>query len=107
MLPYIDKITPLDAARGVPSHVPALLIAGGQDQRATPEEQRLIARNIASHPRVVEFPNAGHLMAMASDPIGYRGLILGFIDHPAAAGPAPSATPPGSSARSRAAVGRP
>jgi alpha-beta hydrolase superfamily lysophospholipase len=92
LLPDIGKIAPIEAARKVPPHIPVLLMADGQDQRATVMEQCRIARNIASHPCVFVFPDAGHLMALRSQPVRYRKLILGFIDHPSALDPGDEAT---------------
>jgi uncharacterized protein len=79
LLPNSDDISPIKAARNLPPSTPVLLIAGGLDKRATPEEQQQIAAAIPGPSAVALFPQATHLQAMQSEPNRFRQLLTTFI----------------------------
>ena len=59
-LPHLDEISPLKAIAGIPDDVPVLILAGGGDHLARPDEARALHEQVASHGRLVFFPGAGH-----------------------------------------------
>jgi pimeloyl-ACP methyl ester carboxylesterase len=75
----IDRISPRDAARGVPKDVPVLLLAGGNDRLARPEEAAAIAGQIGPRAQVIVFDGAGHLGLDKTDPKRYREIGLRFL----------------------------
>lgn len=79
VLPQFDDISPKKAAHDVPREIPVLLLAGGQDQRATPEEAQAIAEQIPGKSEVVVFESAQHLQLLVADATKYRQKTLDFI----------------------------
>ncbi len=59
-LPHLDEISPLKAIAGIPADVPVLILAGGGDHLARPDEAGALHEQVASHGRLVFFPGAGH-----------------------------------------------
>ena len=86
VLPDVDAISPVEAAGRFPPGVPALVLAGGADRRAIPDDVRAIADRIGPGARLVVF-DGDHLALGRADPDGYRATILGFLD--TLAGPVP------------------
>jgi pimeloyl-ACP methyl ester carboxylesterase len=77
VLDDVDRISPLDAAAGIPKDVPVLLLAGAADRHATPAESAAIAERIGPRAEVVVFDGAGHLGFR--DSARYRELGLRFL----------------------------
>jgi alpha-beta hydrolase superfamily lysophospholipase len=80
ILPDVDKISPLSAIDGVPTNVPVLILAGGNDRNARPEEARALLDRVKGHGRLVLFEKAGHLRFLDEDPELYKRTILEFIE---------------------------
>ena len=79
VLEDVDRISPLDAAVGIPENVPVLLLAGGNDLLATPAEAFAIAQRIGPRAEVVVFAGARHLDLHRSDPARYREIGCRFL----------------------------
>jgi uncharacterized protein len=84
-LPHIDEISPLKAIAGIPEDVPVLILSGGGDHKARPEEARVLHEQVASHGRLVVFPGAGHGDLLANRPELYRSTVLEFCQEVAEA----------------------
>jgi pimeloyl-ACP methyl ester carboxylesterase len=76
----VDRISPLDAAGAVSKNVPVLILAGGNDQLATPAEASAIAERIGQRAAVEVFEAAGHLELYRSNPGRYREVGLRFLN---------------------------
>jgi alpha-beta hydrolase superfamily lysophospholipase len=79
ILADVDKISPLTAIADVPANVPILILAGGTDRSARPEEARALLSRVKEHGRLVLFEKAGHLRFLDEDPELYKRTILGFL----------------------------
>ncbi|HEV3122671.1 MAG TPA: alpha/beta fold hydrolase, partial [Isosphaeraceae bacterium] len=79
VLPELEKISPLAAIEGIPRDVPVLLLAGGKDRVARPEETRMLYDRVSAHGKLVVFEGSDHhnLLATASD--RYRRCVLEFL----------------------------
>src|SRR6202020_2650456 len=77
-LPHLDEISPLKAIAGIPEDVPALILTGGGDHMARPEEARALHGRVASHGRLVFFPGAGHGDLLNDRPELYRSAVMEF-----------------------------
>src|SRR5262249_30465739 len=75
----VDRISPIDAAANVPQATPVLILAGGNDRRATPKEAIAIGKRIGTNAEVVAFEKANHLDLHTSDPARYRETGLRFL----------------------------
>ncbi|HEV3383278.1 MAG TPA: alpha/beta fold hydrolase [Gemmata sp.] len=75
----VERISPRDASAGVPKNVPVLLLAGGNDRLARPEEAESIAAQIGPRAQVIIFDGAGHLELHRTDPNRYRQIGLRFL----------------------------
>jgi pimeloyl-ACP methyl ester carboxylesterase len=78
VLPDLEKIAPVEAIAGVPADVPVLILAGGEDRSARPEEARAIFERVRSHGRFVLFENGGHMNFLDLEPERYRQVLLSF-----------------------------
>ena len=79
VLSDIDKIAPVDAVGGVPEEVPVLILAGGRDQKARPDEARAIHERLRSHATLSMFETSAHLRLQTTEPGRYRREVLGFV----------------------------
>ena len=84
VLADIDAISPFEAITGMPDHIPVLLMAGRQDEKATPEQVEALFDRVRSHAKLVFFENSGHLRFQQTDPELYRSTLLGFLRSTAA-----------------------
>jgi pimeloyl-ACP methyl ester carboxylesterase len=84
VVPHFDRISPCEAARGVPADVPVLILAGANDRRARPHEARAILDRVQTHGRLIVFDRADHLLMVHADPERYRRAVLGFLESIAA-----------------------
>jgi pimeloyl-ACP methyl ester carboxylesterase len=75
----VDRISLLEASRGIPSDTPVLILAGGNDVLATPAEAFAIGERIGPRAEVVVFDGAGHLDLYRTDPNHYREIGLRFL----------------------------
>jgi alpha-beta hydrolase superfamily lysophospholipase len=75
VLPQLDRMAPVEAIGTIPASVPVVLLAGGRDREARPEEARALYRRVAAHGRLVWFERAGHESYYAQDPSLYRKTI--------------------------------
>jgi alpha-beta hydrolase superfamily lysophospholipase len=80
VLPDVRAISPFDAAAGVPAGLPVLVLAGGADRRARPEEARAIADQLGPRAELVVIDGGDHLMLARADPARYRAAVLGFFE---------------------------
>jgi alpha-beta hydrolase superfamily lysophospholipase len=80
LLPELDQISPLRASADVPAHAHVLILAGGLDRRATPQEATAIRKRLGDRAKLVVFDRAGHLDLFHSDPALYRKSILKFVN---------------------------
>src|SRR5439155_260158 len=72
VLPDADRISPLEAAAGVPPGTPVLVLAGGADRHATPDEARAIADRLGPAAELVVIDAAGHLVLDRPGPLPLR-----------------------------------
>jgi pimeloyl-ACP methyl ester carboxylesterase len=59
--------------------VPLLIMAGGRDIRALPEEVESIYQRAASHARFIVFPEASHGQFCVQGGEAYRKAVLAFL----------------------------
>ena len=78
-LPDMDRMAPVEHVAAIPASVPVLIMAGGRDRRARPEEVTAVYDRIASHGKLVVFPEAdhGHLAEQCGEP--YRAAVVEFV----------------------------
>ena len=79
VLPELGRISPLAAVGGIPPDVPVLIMAGGQDRRARPDEARAIHDRVRSHARLSVFEGADHHNLATTEPERYRREVIGFV----------------------------
>ncbi|MFL5331488.1 MAG: hypothetical protein ACJ8C4_21570 [Gemmataceae bacterium] len=79
MIPEASRIDPASAAEKVPAGIPVLILAGGDDDRARPEEAQNIARRLGGRARVEIIPNARHVHLCDCDREKYQTLVLEFL----------------------------
>jgi pimeloyl-ACP methyl ester carboxylesterase len=79
VLPDLGKVSPIDAVSGIPSNVPVLILAGGEDPVARPDEAQAIFDRLRSHCKLVLFEHAGHMNFPETYPDLYQRAVLGFI----------------------------
>jgi alpha-beta hydrolase superfamily lysophospholipase len=79
VLPELDHMAPVEAIDAIPASVPVLLLAGGRDRLARPEEARALFSRIHNHGRLVWFERAGHESYYAHDSALYRAVVRGLI----------------------------
>jgi alpha-beta hydrolase superfamily lysophospholipase len=79
VLPDLEKMSLVEAISGIPSDVPVLILAGGEDPVARPEEAQAILDRVRSHGRLVLFEHAGHMNFPDTDPDLYQRSVLGFL----------------------------
>ncbi len=78
-LPNIERMSPVDRVTGIPESVPILIMSGGRDNRARPEEVEAIYRRVAAHARLLVFPQASHGEFLVQGGTAYRESVLGFL----------------------------
>jgi alpha-beta hydrolase superfamily lysophospholipase len=79
VLPDLGKISPVEAISGIPSNVPVLILAGGEDPVARPDEAQAILDRVRSHGKLVLFQHAGHMNFPETCPDLYQRSVLGFL----------------------------
>jgi fermentation-respiration switch protein FrsA (DUF1100 family) len=79
VLPELERISPVAAIAAVPSDVPVLILAGGQDRRARPAESIALYERVKSHGTLMIFERGNHVRLHVSDPERYQQAVLGFI----------------------------
>lgn len=87
VLPQLDQIAPVEAIGAIPARVPVLILAGGADILARPEEARALLERVRGHGRLELFERATHHDLPRVEPSRYRRSLLGFV---AAIGPLPT-----------------
>jgi alpha-beta hydrolase superfamily lysophospholipase len=75
----VEQIAPASAVQSVPPETPILILAGGADRRARPDEARTIFENVRSHASLEIFEGADHSLLFQSDPARYRRVVGEFI----------------------------
>ncbi|WP_020474303.1 alpha/beta hydrolase [Zavarzinella formosa] len=80
VLPHTDDISPLKAAANVSKSARVLVMAGGADNRATPEEARAIANAIGENAELVVVDQAGHMGVRFVDPETFQRTVFGLLD---------------------------
>jgi pimeloyl-ACP methyl ester carboxylesterase len=86
VLPDVAKIAPLEAVGKIPPTVPLLILAGGADREATPDEARVLFERARDHGRLVMFEGATHSKLLDADPDLYRRSVLGLLESVSRAG---------------------
>jgi len=79
VLPNVDKISPIEASGDIPGDIPVLIMAGGADRLAHPEEANAIYRRIQPQADLVIFEEADHMKLFQTDPERYRHIVLDFL----------------------------
>lgn len=87
ILPRFEDISPINAIGQIPANVPVLILSGGKDTLAPPDEAEALFNRLQSHGRMKIYPNAGHHDLIDSDPELYRNDLLGFCAEVARAHP--------------------
>jgi fermentation-respiration switch protein FrsA (DUF1100 family) len=87
----VDNISPVTACARIPKDVPVLILAGGADRHARPEEARALFEHMASPAELVFIEGAGHMGLLHTDPVRYKQTVTEFVERcrPANATPAP------------------
>jgi pimeloyl-ACP methyl ester carboxylesterase len=80
VLGNVDNISPLAASARIPENVPVLILAGGADRHARPEEARAIFQRLESHARLVFIEGAGHMGLLHADPVRYKQSVTEFVE---------------------------
>jgi len=78
-LPHLDAIAPVEAVAAIPVETPVLILAGGADDLATPDEARALFERVRDHARLEVFQAATHRDLDAVEPERYRRTIVDFI----------------------------
>jgi pimeloyl-ACP methyl ester carboxylesterase len=78
-LPDMERMAPVDRVAEIPPSVPILIMSGGRDNRARPEEVEAIYQRVAAHARLVVFPQATHGQFLEQGGAAYREAVLGFL----------------------------
>ncbi len=78
-LPDLEQMAPLNHVAAIPASVPVLVVAGGRDERARPEEVRAISERIPGHARLMVFPQADHGSFLEQCGEQYRAAVLEFV----------------------------
>lgn len=94
VLPYLDRMAPIDAIDAIPASVPVVLLAGGRDREARPREARALFERVRSHGRLVWFPAARHESYYRHDPGRYREVVGSLLTATQAHAVARMETPP-------------
>jgi alpha-beta hydrolase superfamily lysophospholipase len=79
VLPDLGMNSPVDAVSGIPSNVPVLILAGGEDPVARPDEAQAIFDRVRPHGKLILFEHAGHMNFPETYPDLYQRSVLGFI----------------------------
>jgi alpha-beta hydrolase superfamily lysophospholipase len=79
VLPDFDRISPCEAASGVPRETPVLVLAGSADYRAPPADARAVVERLGPRTELVVIEGGDHLKLAEPDPVRYRATILGFL----------------------------
>jgi hypothetical protein len=80
VVPHLDRISPHNAAGGIPADVPVLILAGADDRRARVEEARALLGCLSRRGELVVFPGVDHLRMIDVAPARYRDAVLGLIE---------------------------
>ena len=78
-LPEIDRMAPIDRIEEMPATIPVLLMAGGSDTRARPEEVEAIYQRVASHAKFIVFPDVPHCQFFGTCGAAYDHAVLRFF----------------------------
>jgi alpha-beta hydrolase superfamily lysophospholipase len=78
-LPEINRMSPVDRIAEIPQSVPLLIMAGGRDNRARPEEVTAIYERAVDHARLIVFPEATHGGFYLPGGAIYRDAVLQFL----------------------------
>jgi uncharacterized protein len=79
VLPDVDRVSPLEAAGDVPEGIPVLILAGGKDRRARPDEAAAIRERIGPGAELVVIEDGDHLALEAADARRIRDAVRGLI----------------------------
>jgi alpha-beta hydrolase superfamily lysophospholipase len=80
ILPQIEQISPLNHIETIPHQVPILILAGGMDERARPDEARALHSRVSSHCQLEIIEQGDHLQLQRAAPQEYQNLALKFLD---------------------------
>lgn len=89
VLPDLERIAPIARIGAIPADVPVLIMAGGEDRSARPEEARALFERVQSHGRFLLFERGGHINFLDTEPDRYTRALLGFLRAAEVRGPQP------------------
>lgn len=75
----LDKLSPVDAIRGIPASVPVTILYGDKDNRARPEEAKDLFAEVKSHGKLVCIPGGRHWALRTVQPELYREALLDAV----------------------------
>jgi pimeloyl-ACP methyl ester carboxylesterase len=78
-MPDIERMSPIDHVAEIPASVPVLVVTGGRDNRALPDDVRAIYERISSHARLLMFPDAVHGYFVTQGGETYRAAVVEFL----------------------------
>ncbi len=78
-MPDLDRMSPVDRAASIPATIPVLVMAGGRDDRALPDEVEAVYDRVASHGRLIVLPEARHGRFVTQGGEIYRAAVLEFL----------------------------
>ena len=79
VLPDLEQTSPVDAVSDIPGDLPVLILAGGEDPVARPDEARAILDRLRSHGKLILFENAGHMNFLETDLDLYQRSVVEFL----------------------------
>ena len=79
ILPDLEKTSPVEAISGIPADVPVLILAGGEDPVARPDEAQAILDRVRSHSKLIIFEHAGHMNFQETYPELYQRSVVEFL----------------------------
>jgi pimeloyl-ACP methyl ester carboxylesterase len=78
-MPDVDRMSPIDHVAEIPASVPVLVVAGGHDNRALPDDVRAIYERISKHARLLILPDAVHGYFVTQGGEEYRAAVAEFL----------------------------
>ncbi len=79
LLPEIELISPVNRIDTIPTTIPILILAGGADRRARPEEARALHNRVSTHCQLEIIEHGDHLQLRRAAPQQYDNVVLKFL----------------------------
>jgi len=74
-----EQIAPAKHAEFIPQHVPVVVLAGGEDREAPPDEVRATFEQVRSHGKFIVFEGVAHAQIYQRSPDRYHETLLELI----------------------------